>query len=39
MATTDSLMSWYARDEVEALDQLTAVLGPLPDEWVDSLGT
>ena len=38
LATSKSLMSWYARDEAAALRELTAVLGPLPEEWVDSLG-
>ena len=38
LATTNPLMSGYAHDEEAALSDLTAVLGPLPKEWVDSLG-
>jgi len=38
IATSGSLMSWYPHDEVAALRELTGVLGPLPQEWVHSLG-
>ena len=38
MATSDSLIDSYAIDELAALRNLTAVLGPLPEEWISSLG-
>jgi len=39
IAMSRSLMSWFAFEEKAALDELTAALGPLPEEWVHSLGT
>jgi len=38
LAMSTTLMSWFAFDEKAALDELTAALGPLPEEWVHSLG-
>jgi len=38
MATSDPLVDWYAFNEAAVLRQLMAVLGPLPEEWISSLG-
>ena len=38
MATSGSLVGWYARTEAAALRDLMALLGPLPEEWISSLG-
>ena len=38
LATSRS-MTGLAQDEKEVLDELTTLLGPLPGEWIDSLGT
>ena len=37
MATSSSLTE-NTHDEVRALNDLTTILGPLPKEWIDSLG-
>jgi len=38
LATSMPLISWGTLDGMEALHELTAILGPLPEEWVCSLG-
>jgi len=38
LATSGPLMGWSAFNEMAALRQLAATLGPLPEEWVVSLG-
>jgi len=38
MATSSSLVGGYAFTEVAVLRDLMAVLGPLPEEWISSLG-
>lgn len=38
LATSSSLVGGVY-DEAMALDELTTLLGPLPQEWIDSLGT
>ena len=38
MATSSSLLG-DALDEASALRELALLLGPLPQEWIDSLGT
>ena len=38
LATSGSVTG-LAQGEKEALDELTTLLGPLPREWIDSLGT
>jgi len=34
----NSPINYFTRDEAAALNQLAAFLGPLPEEWVGSLG-
>lgn len=38
MATTDALIN-YAYDEATALCKLITLLGPIPQEWMDTIGT
>jgi len=38
MATSSSLVGGYAFKEATVLCDLMVVLGPLPDEWIGSLG-
>ena len=38
LATSGPLMGWIPSDQSEALKQLTATLGSVPEEWVVSLG-
>ena len=39
LATSLPLIGWYPSDEAMALRKLTNILGPLPEEWIASLGT
>ena len=38
LATSRPLIG-YVREELKALNELTSLLGPIPQEWVGSLGT
>ena len=37
LATSRPLIG-YAREELKALNELTSLFGPIPQEWVGSLG-
>ena len=39
LATSSSLVDCYVSGEASALRELTTLLGPLPQEWINSLGT
>ena len=39
LATSSSLVDCYVSGEASTLRELTTLLGPLPQEWINSLGT